>query len=188
MISYLEGTIIHSSTAYIIVNVGGIGYKVFAVPEILTKPVGDNIKLFIYHKSSDDGQSLFGLPTSNALNFFELLITVSGVGPKIALSILSSGDTNTLQEAIAKQDTAFFSQLGGIGKKTAERIIVELKDKMVQLPTIDGANNASSSDVFDALVGLGYATHEVRKIITEIDRQASTENQLKQALKLISKK
>lgn len=91
-----------------------------------------------------------------------------------------------LKEAIAKQDVTFFSQMGGIGKKTAERIIVELKDKIGQLPGVEGAPTGSS-DVFDALIGLGYGTSEVRHVVSEVDRSASTEQQLKQALKLLSK-
>lgn len=186
MIGYLEGSVVYNSLNYTIVNVGGVGYKVFAVPQLLEIPHGQAIKLFIYHKSSDDGQSLFGFPDIASLHFFELLLTVSGVGPKIALSILSSGDMNTLKEAIARQDSPFFGQMGGIGKKTAERIIVDLKDK-IGLLAGEGNSTSGSSDVFDALVGLGYSTNEARKVLTEIDRSTPMETQLKQALKLLSK-
>ncbi len=186
MISYLEGKVLYISTNYIIVNVAGVGYKVFAVPELLTKPIGEDIQVFTYHKSSDDGQALFGLPNIETLHFFELLMTVSGIGPKSALGIVSTSDLQILKQAIANQDTAFFSQMGGIGKKTAERIIVELKDKIDLLPS-GGTSASTNSDVFDALVGLGYSTHEVRQIIAEVDTSAPTELQLKQALKLLSK-
>lgn len=186
MIAYLEGTVVYNSPSYTIVNVNGVGYKVFAVPKLLETPQGQAIKLFIYHKSSDDGQSLFGFSDTSSLHFFELLLTVSGVGPKIALSILSSGDMSTLKDAIARADSAFFSQMGGIGKKTAARIIVDLKDKVGTLVG-DGSGANGSSDVFDALVGLGYSTNEARKVLTEIDRSIPMEGQLKQALKLLSK-
>lgn len=186
MIAYLEGTIIYTYPTYLIVNVGGVGYKVFTTPQLLQTPQGIPIKLFIYHKSGDDGQSLFGLADANSLHFFELLLTVSGVGPKIALSILSSGDTQTLKDAIGRQDSAFFSQMAGVGKKTAERIIVDLKDKIGLLVGEGGSANGSS-DVFDALLGLGYSTNEARKVLTEIDRNETMETQLKQALKLLSK-
>jgi Holliday junction DNA helicase RuvA len=187
MIGYLEGTVVHTSPTYIIVSVGGVGYKVFAVPSLLGTPVGQPIKLFTYHKSSDDGQALFGLPTASSLDFFELLLTVSGVGPKIALSILSAGDIEVLQRAIAGQDTAFFSQMSGVGKKTAERIIVELKDKMGTLPGglgVSGGNGGS--EIFNALSGLGYGPYEIRNIMGELNASLSTEEQLKQALKLLS--
>ena len=187
MISYLDGVIIYTSTSYVIVNVVGVGYKVFAVPELLTRPIGETVKIFTYHKSSDDGQALFGFPNMATLQFFELLMTVSGIGPKSALGIVSTSDMRVLKQAIANQDTAFFSQMGGIGKKTAERIIVELKDKIDLLPS-GGTNTPTNSDVFNALVGLGYSIHEVRRIITEVDTTAPTESQLKQALKLLSKR
>lgn len=186
MISYLDGVIVYTSASYIIVNVSGVGYKVFAVPELLAIATGKTVQMFTYHKSSEDGQALFGFPTIETLQFFELLMTVSGIGPKSALGIISTGDMQVLKQAIANQDTAFFGQMGGIGKKTAERIIVELKDKIDLLPS-DNANAPTNSDVFDALIGLGYSTHEVRRIIAEVDTAAPTELQLKQALRLLSK-
>jgi Holliday junction DNA helicase RuvA len=115
-----------------------------------------------------------------------MLLSVSGVGPKIALTILSSGDIHSQKEAIGSGDASFFSQMSGVGKKTAERIIVELRDK---IGVIDGpgAGTTGSSDVFDALVGLGYSTYEVRKVLGDVDRSIGTEEQLKQALKLLSR-
>jgi Holliday junction DNA helicase RuvA len=187
MIAYLEGKVLYTNSSYLILNVSGVGYKVFAVPSLLNQPIGQPLSLYIYHKSSDDGQSLFGLPTAASLSFFELLITVSGVGPKIALGILSSADTTVLQDAIARQDSAFFSQMGGIGKKTAERIIVELKDKVLSTSG-DTPGGNTSSDIFEALVGLGYNTNETRRVLAEIDRNLPAEQQLKQALQLLSKK
>ena len=155
MIGYLEGKLIHARNNYIIVNVGGVGYRVFAVPELLARPIGSTIALYIYHKSTDDGQALFGLPTPESLDFFEKLLTVSGVGPKIALTILSTGDIQSQMEAIASGDAAFFSQMAGVGKKTAERIIIELKDKVGQFNPI--SSGGSSSDVFNALTGPGVS-------------------------------
>lgn len=186
MISYLEGSVLHIGPTYILVQVGGVGYKVFATPDLLQTQAGDTIKVFTYHKSTDEGQALYGVPTVTALEFFELLLTVSGVGPKIAHTIVSAGPVDILKDAIAKQDTSFFSQMAGVGKKTAERIIVDLKDKMGRIITTIGTS-AGSSDVFDALIGLGYSTHEARATLTHINRELSTEEQLKEALKLLSK-
>ncbi len=185
MIAFLEGVIAHISATSLIINVGGVGYKVFVTPPTLSKVVGEPIKLFTYHKSTDDGQALFGFPEASTLDFFELLLTVSGVGPKSALSILSYGNPDTLQEAIARQDTSLFSQIGGIGKKTAERIIVELKDKVGNLPgqTLTG----SSNEILSALAGLGYSAGEVRHVIQQLDLNAPVEEQIRQALKLLSK-
>lgn len=185
MIAYLEGSVIYNGNNYLIVKVAGIGYKVFATPDLLSIAVGEPITLFTYHKSTDEGQSLFGFSSANALEFFELLLTVSGVGPKIALTILSAGPMHGLKQAIAGEDASFFGQMGGVGKKTAERIIVDLKDK---IGVLDGSGGtAGASDVFEALAGLGYAPHEIRKVLVDVDRSLPTSEQLKQALKLLSK-
>lgn len=185
MIAFLEGIIAHISSNSLIVNVGGVGYKVFVTPSTLAAPLGSPIKLYTFHKSSDDGQALFGFPEPQTLDFFELLLTVSGVGPKIALTILSYGNPDTLKEAIARQDTSLFSQIGGVGKKTAERIIVELKDKVGSLPGQSPAGD--SNDILSALAGLGYSAHEVRQVVQQIDLAAPVEEQIRQALKLLSK-
>ncbi|MFI5205842.1 MAG: Holliday junction branch migration protein RuvA [Candidatus Paceibacterales bacterium] len=183
MIAYLKGTILEKGLSYIILENGSIGYKVFVTPEVLAKPIGDEVALFIYHKVSDDGQSLYGLPDFAALQFFELLITVSGVGPKVALAILSSASVDSVRQAIAGQDAAIFTRISGIGSKTAERIIVDLKNKV---GVAGGA--AGSSEIFDALLALGYNQREVRETINKIDNSLSQEQQLKQALRLLSKK
>ncbi len=185
MIAFLEGTIAHISPNSIIINVGGVGYKVFVTPKTLGLPLGSAIILYTYHKSSDDGQALYGFPEPATLDFFELLLTVSGVGPKIALAILSAGDPETLRAAIAGQDTGLFSHIGGVGKKTAERIIVELKDKVGIASTL--VSGSASNDLFTALIGLGYTAAEARQTVSLIDLTVPVEQQLKQALKLLSR-
>jgi Holliday junction DNA helicase RuvA len=195
MISYLKGKILEKSLNYLILFVGagsasggeslGIGYKVFVTPEVLEKAIGAEVALYIYHKVSDDGQSLFGLPNFSTLQFFELLITVSGVGPKVALSILSSAKVSDVQNAIASQDAGMFRRISGIGTKTAEKIIVELKSKM---GTVTGSGlQVTSSEVFDALLALGYKQNEVREVVGKLDSSLSTERQLKQALQFLGK-
>jgi Holliday junction DNA helicase RuvA len=185
MIAYLKGRILEKSLNYIILENQGIGYKVFVTPEVLEKPIGSEAALYIYHKVSDDSQSLFGLPDFSTLHFFELLITVSGVGPKVALSILSSAKVSDVQSAIASQDAGMFKRISGIGTKTAEKIIVELKGKMGAV-TGDGLR-VTSSEVFDALLALGYKQNEVREVVGKLDSSLSTDRQLKQALQLIGK-
>lgn len=184
MIAYLQGKILEKATNFIILENQGVGYKVFVTPEVLENRVGDEIKLYIYHKVSEDGQSLFGLPDFNTLQFFEMLITVSGVGPKVALAILSSARVDAIKSAIANQDAGIFTRISGVGTKTAEKIIVELKGKV----TGDGLwVTGGSSEVFDALIALGYKQNEVRSIINKLDTSATTGEQIKQALKLLGK-
>jgi Holliday junction DNA helicase RuvA len=193
MIAYLKGTILEKGLTYIILYTGGtsasgeenggIGYKVFVTPETLQVPAGYSVALFTYHKVSDDGQSLFGLPDFATLQFFELLITVSGVGPKVALAILSAAKVEAVRQAIANQDAGVFTRISGVGLKTAEKIIVELKSKVGP----GGGTAGAGSEVFDALLGLGYNQKEVREVVNKIDGTKPQGEQLKQALQLLGK-
>ena len=183
MIAYLKGKILEKSLTYIILENQGVGYKVFVTPEVLQKALGDAIALYTYHKVAEDGQSLFGLPTFGDLQFFELLISVSGVGPKMALAILSAGQVESIKQAIANQDAAIFTRISGIGSKTAERIIVDLKNKVGAAEGTGGG-----SEIFDALLALGYNQREVREVINKLDNKKSQEQQLKQALQFLGKK
>jgi holliday junction DNA helicase RuvA len=184
MIAFLKGKILQKTTQFLIVEQGGIGYKIFCTPEVLEHNISSELELYIYHKSADDGETLFGMPNFATLQFFELLITVTGVGPKMALTIVSAAKIDTLQQAIVANDVEIFTRMSGVGKKTAERIILELKNKV-------GAGlisdlSSSGSDLFDALTGLGYNPREVREIIPKLDGQSDMQDQLKQALKLLA--
>ena len=183
MIAYLKGKILEKGLTYLIVENGGMGYKVFVTPEAISKSVGEEVAFFTYHKVAEDGQALFGLPDFATLQFFELLITVSGVGPKVALAILSAAKAEAVKDAIARQDTGIFTRISGVGTKTAEKIIVELKNKV----GASTASGGSSSEVFDALLALGYNQKEVRETVQKIDSSLAQEQQLKQALKLLGK-
>ena len=183
MIAYLKGEILEKGLTYLIVENQGLGYKVFVTPEGLSHSVGEDIALFTYMKVADDGHSLYGLPSFNELQFFELLITVSGVGPKVALAILSAAKVDAVKQAIANQDAGMFTRISGIGSKTAERIIVDLKNKVGAL-----AGSSGSSEVFDALISLGYNQREVREVVGKLDGSTSQQEQIKQALKLLSGK
>ncbi len=185
MISYLKGKILQKTIQYLILENNGIGYKILVTPEILEQSIGTEVELYIHHKSSDDGQTLFGMPNFESLLFFELLITVTGVGPKMALTIVSSSKLDILEQAIINQDIDIFTRMGGVGKKTAERIILELKNKMSG-NILSGASSGSS-DLFDALISLGYNPREVRDAVTKIDSSLDTAQQIKEALKLIGK-
>lgn len=185
MIAYLQGIIIEKTLQYIILENQGIGYKIFVTPEVSERSVGDKVSLYIYHKISDDGQSLYGVVDFSALQFFEMLITVSGVGPKVALAILSSARVDATKQAIANQDSAVFTRISGVGNKTAERIILELKTKVGTLELSGGI--MASNEVFDALLALGYNQREVREVSNKLDHALSTQEQIKQALKMIGK-
>lgn len=185
MIAYLEGAVLQKTNSYIIVQAEGLGYKVFVTPEVLEVRLGDRVSLYTYMKVSEDGQSLFGLPDFASLQFFELLITVSGVGPKMALAILSAAKADAVRQAIASQDAAIFTRISGVGLKTAEKIIVELKNKVGVLES--ALSGAGSTETFDALLGLGYNQREVRDVINKIDTTLPVQEQIKQALKFFGK-
>lgn len=190
MIAYLQGKILQKSTHYIVlltsISSGKIGYKVFTTPEILEKPINAEVELYIYHKSGDDGQVLFGMPTFENLQFFEMLISVTGVGPKMALTIISAAKMDLLQQAIMNSDTEIFTKMSGVGKKTAERIILELRSKITSGGLLE-SSEFIGSDVYDALSGLGYNPREIREALSQLDTTADTSTQLKQALKLLSR-
>jgi Holliday junction DNA helicase RuvA len=186
MIAYLKGTILEKGLTYIILENSGIGYKVFVTPETLEMKIGDSVALYTYMKVSDDGQSLYGLPDFNTLKFFEMLITVSGVGPKVALAILSAARVDAVRQAISNQDAAVFTRISGIGLKTAEKIIVELKSKVGSVDS-SGGGIAASGDVFEALIALGYNSREVRDALKKIDIHLTSQAQLKEALGLLGK-
>jgi holliday junction DNA helicase RuvA len=192
MLAYLRGKILQKGPNFLIIETlgangagSGLGYKVVVTPELMEWRLGEDIELYTYLKVADDGQTLFGLPDFASLQFLELLITVSGVGPKLALTVLSAAKIDILEQAIINQDTEIFTRMSGVGRKTAERIILELKNKITGGGLISAASG-SSSDIYDALIGLGYSNREVREAISKIDRTQPTEIQLKYALKLLS--
>lgn len=174
------------SLTYVVLENSGIGYKVFVTPETLERNQGETVELYTYLRVSEDGQALFGLPDFATLQFFELLITVSGVGPKMALAILSATKADTIRQAIANQDPAVFTRISGVGTKTAERIILELKTKVGAIEAATGV--ALSSEVYDALLTLGYNQKEVREALKRVNATLPVQEQLKQALQVLAKK
>ena len=170
MIASVEGKVGAVAFDSVVIEVGGIGYRVFAAPAILVTAVpGSIVKLFTYHLVREDQQSLFGFRTTEDLGFFTLLLTVTGVGPKVALAIVGSRPTPDLQLAIMAQDQAVLVSISGIGKKLAERIIFELKEKVaaagIAASTASGAvagGGATEGEVVAALQALGYSLAEAR--------------------------
>jgi Holliday junction DNA helicase RuvA len=153
----------------VVIEVGGIGYRVFASPAILsTATPGSTIKLHTYHLVREDQQALYGFRSAEELGFFTLLLTVTGVGPKVALAIVGSRPTPDLQLAIMAQDQAVLVSIPGIGKKLAERIIFELKEKVAAAGIAASAGavagiGAAESEVVAALQALGYSLAEARE-------------------------
>jgi Holliday junction DNA helicase RuvA len=172
VIASLEGVVGAIALDSLVIDVGGIGYRVYASPGVLTSAQpGGRLKLHTYHLVREDQQALYGFRTVEELGFFNLLLTVTGVGPKVAMGIVGSRPTAELQLAIMQQDQAVLVSIAGVGKKLAERVIFELKEKVaaagvaaasvVVAGGIPGA--ASDGDVVAALQALGYSLAEARE-------------------------
>ena len=169
MIASVEGRVGAVAFDSLVIEVGGIGYRVFASPAILsTAAPGSTLKLHTFHLVREDQQALYGFRSAEELGFFTLLLTVTGVGPKVALAIVGSRPTADLQLAIMAQDQAVLVSIPGIGKKLAERIIFELKEKVsaAGIAASVGAAaglGAAESEVVAALQALGYSLAEARE-------------------------
>ena len=187
MISYIEGKIKLRTGKFLIIAVGGVGHKVFVLPDVLKKS-GDNISLWTHLRVREDALDLYGFESYPEMEFFETLIQISGIGPKSAMGILSIAPLDTIKKAIASGEVSYLTKVSGIGKKTAERIIVELRDKMGKLDESSGAMFKDEQDVLEALKSLGYSPSEAREAIKKIPDSATGINaRIKEALKMLGK-
>ena len=168
MIASVEGTVGAIAADSLVIEVGGIGYRVYVAPSVITTATaGGKLRLHTYHLVREDQQALFGFRNAEELGFFNLLLTVTGVGPKVAMAIVGSRPTADLQLAILQQDQAVLVSIPGIGKKLAERIIFELKEKVsaagIAAGTSAAVSTASEGEVVGALQALGYSLGEARE-------------------------
>ena len=190
MIAHVIGTVAEKFNGSLIVDVNGVGYEVaVALGEFESASLDENIKLYTYHHIREQSQELFGFSSLAAKKLFELLITVQGVGPKAALAILSLGDGESVRNAIANSDSAFIQKATGVGKKTAERVVVDLSDK-VGLPTHYGRKDApvqaelnTSDEALEALMALGYNLADATKALEGVDVNLPTARRVTEALK-----
>jgi holliday junction DNA helicase RuvA len=190
MIAKLTGKIAHLDIKFLILDVHGVGYKIFATGETLEKAgeIGEELALWIHHTIREDASDLFGFPTRASLGLFELLISVSGIGPKTGLNILNLTTPDTIREAVETGDTSYLTKISGIGKKMAEKMVIELRDKLgapdekyVSGSLKDGAL------AIEALQSLGYSERESREAVKKIDKDVtSTQDIVKAALKVLS--
>lgn len=185
----IEGAILKKTSEYIVISCGGIGFKVYVPKATLQNlPQRDTlVKLFTHLQSKEDGMDLYGFIDEPSLVLFELLISVSGVGPRTALSVLSVDSTDRVIAAILEKRTDLLLRASGIGKKTAERIILELHSKL-DLPHSGSItdNMTRETEVEEALITLGYTRDEARRAVTESSKNKEDfEEHLKGALKFL---
>ena len=177
MIRHIRGRVLSTSTTSAVVEVAGFGIEVrMSAPEALT--VGSEALLATYLAVKQDGMELYGFPDDADRAFFELILSVSGVGPKTALSILRRSSREALSGAIAKRDLSYLTKVVGLGKKSAEKMLVELSEKVGP-----AAHDDADGDVFDTLVALGYTEREARKALQDVPEGVSGKDaRLKAAL------
>lgn len=190
MIAKLEGKIAHISEKFIVIDVSGVGYKVFTTKDLISSiSQEENFSLWIYTSVRENSIDLYGFKEMEELSFFELLLDVSGIGPKSALGILGLAPLETLRRAIATGDTTYLNKVSGIGRKTAEKIIVELKDKLsvYKNDSLSGGQIREEEDVLEALKSLGYSQNDSRDVLKQIPSDVQGTNlRIKEALKLLS--
>jgi Holliday junction DNA helicase RuvA len=196
VIASLDGIVGAVTFDALIVEVGGVGYRVYASPSVLAStPPGSRLKLFTHHVFREDLQALYGFRTAEELGFFGLLLTVTGVGPKVAMAIVSSRATAELQLAIMQQDQAVLVSIPGIGKRLAERVIFELKEKVAAAGVAAGVSvlggPVAEGDVVGALQALGYSLPEAREAarigLGMAGVGASLEERVKAALRVLAR-
>jgi Holliday junction DNA helicase RuvA len=164
VIGSLRGPITHIGLDHVIVELGGVGYRVIVAPALIAQlRTGSEASLFIHHLVRDDQQALFGFAQPEELAFFELLMTVTGVGPRLALAITSAHPVTRLQMAIVTDDLDVLTSVSGVGRKTAQRIVLELREKIHAAGIAVGPGGAADSDVVAALESLGYTASEARR-------------------------
>jgi Holliday junction DNA helicase RuvA len=197
MIASLTGIIQYKQNNNLIVNVNGVGYSVLVNTLTFNSigVIGEELSLITYLDVKEDSLTLFGFLDMTSFELFKYLISVNGVGAKSALAILDLDQPEALMQAIQQERVNILNQANGIGKKTAERIVLELRDKLGHLYTLDFTQNPNSQtsstqisqDVWDALESLGYKPSQIQRVITELDYTLEVSEQIRLALKLLQK-
>ncbi len=188
MIAHVFGVVAEKFNNAVIVDVHDIGYEVqVSTPDFERAILGETVKFYTYHHIREQAQELYGFSSLAAKKLFELLITVQGVGPKAALAILSIGESEQVRNAIASGDTAFVSKASGVGKRTAERVIVDLSDK-VGLATHYAASLVqtelnTNDEALEALMALGYSLNDASKALEDIPNDLPTAKRVTLALR-----
>ncbi len=187
MIGHLEGDVHAIRATYCIVSAGGVGYKVFCTKDTLASlKAGARASLWTHLAVRENILDLYGFVHEEELRFFDLLLTVSGIGPKSALAILDIADVETLRSAISGSNAGYLTKVSGIGKKTAEKIVLELKDK-VGLGTEEGTRSLSSDEgALEAMRALGYSQGEARDALRKVPATIEGVNdRLREALRIL---
>lgn len=181
MIAALTGRVTGADQRSLYLDVHGVGFRIFSLPSAIEQaPVGTTVTFATHLHVREDALELYGFIKTSELRLFEKLISVSGVGPKMALGVLSAASVEDLEQAIDQGQSGVLTKVSGVGKKTAERIIVDLRGKLGEDA---GSGDSDLSAVIDALVSLGYTPREAREVATSTPPSATVEERIKAALK-----
>ncbi len=187
MIGYLRGNVLIHDIKWCVIDVSGVGYRVAPSPNAFASmALGKECEVYVYTSVREDALDLFAFQSPHEQEFFEQLLSVSGVGPRSALGILGLAPIDGLRNAIASSDVAYLTKVSGIGKKTAEKIVVELRDKVARGLEVVTFAAQEHTDLIDALQSLGYGLPEIRNIVPQVG-SGSTQEKLKTALRLLSR-
>lgn len=190
MIAKIKGTIEFMRDTYAVVDVSGIGYKIFVTPYLMGKLAGQEVAEFYTHTYvREDTLALYGFASIEELEMFELLIGVSGIGPKAAMGILTIADPKTIATAVQNDDVSILTRVSGVGKKTAQRVVLELKNKISGLPTHEHGKATSDVDALEALAAMGYSVAEAREALKHLPKDiADVGERVKAALRNLGRK
>jgi Holliday junction DNA helicase RuvA len=190
MIARLEGIIVHTTDKFFIIDVSGVGYKLYVTGETISSCLlGDHASFWVYTAVRENSIDLYGFKSINELSFFELLLDVSGIGPKGALGIIALAPIDTIKRAIATGDVSYLNKVSGIGKKTAEKIIIELRDKLKDYKNEGDTPGLlrDENDILEALKSLGYSQNEARSALQQVPATIiGTNARIKEALRILS--
>ena len=197
MLAYIKGSLEMKMTDYVVIDVGGLGYKVYMTTTDMDNlgKIGDIVKVYTYYRVREDDVSIFGFNTNEQLRMFELLLSVSGVGAKTALSMVAVTEPSEFAIAVISEDVSYLTKIPGIGAKSAQRIILELKDKMKKENTAIEAknikvqiNNNKVEEAIAALQVLGYNKKEIEKVFATMDKtNMTTEELIKKGLNALGR-
>ena len=182
MYNYIEGKIEEVTSTSIVVDAGGVGYEIFT-PNPYSFHLDEKYRVYVYHHLREDEEALYGFKTKDEKELFFKLISVKGLGPKMALPIIAMGSINGIADAINRENLLYLKKFPKIGDKLARQMILDLKGKLVVSGEI--SEDTSKDELFEALKGLGYKDKDIKEIIPKVNKENKLEEQIKEALRLL---
>lgn len=190
MIGMLRGNLVARRVEGVLLDVNGVGYEVAVTPQTLAEapPLGDPMVIHTHLHVREDAMVLFGFMDEKSRDLFRLLLSTSGIGPKVAMAILGSLNTQELHAAVANEDVDALTVVPGIGKRSAQRIVLELKPKLVDADVTSIGGDSGAAQVREALEGLGYGSAEIREALIDLPADAPLQDQVRIALKTLGRR